>query len=363
MNVLIITPHLRIGGVPRYVLNLAKGLSSQEHNVSVASSGGEWESQITENGSDFIRIPLNTKSILSFKIWRCFFMLSKVVKEQQIDVIHANTRVGQVLAWLLSKTCHVPFVSTYHGYYKAHFFRRLIRFDGIKAISISNEIKKHIVDDLKISSEKISVVHNGIDIAEYNKGISKSILRDRYNISGEPLVGIVARISPEKNHVFLIDAFMLFLKKYPKATLLIFGTGRQEEVLHSYVKEIKIEESVKFIRTGDVKEIFSLLDVSILPSLQEGFGFSIIEAQALGIPVIGSNIGGIKEVIDDNISGLIFERFDPGLLCEKIELLTKDTELRNRLISTAFEYLDEKFSLSKMTEGTVRVYKEALKNE
>ncbi len=104
-----------------------------------------------------------------------------------------------------------------------------------------------------------------------------------------------------------------------------------------------------------------MFDVSVLPSTLEGFGFSIVEAQALSVPVIGANIGGIKEVIDNNVTGMIFENFEANLLAEKIETLVSNLDFKNKIIETASKQVEEKFSLFKMVEGTERVYLDLLK--
>ena len=97
MNILIITTHLNIGGISRYVINLAKGLARGSDTVFVASSGGQWQKELSIDNITHLKIPINTKSILSFKVLKSFFILSEFLKEQKIDIIHANTRVTQSL--------------------------------------------------------------------------------------------------------------------------------------------------------------------------------------------------------------------------------------------------------------------------
>lgn len=360
MNILLICPHLNVGGVPRYVLNLAKGISASGNSVTVASYGGQWEEELNDAGIRLLKIPLNTKSILSRKIYLSLKCIKNYAKTNQIDVVHANTRVAQFLALLIKRSLKIPYVSTYHGYYKAHFFRRIFKFEGDGVISISNEIKKHIINDLKISENKISVVYNGIDHLQYPVATNKAELLKKYRIEGSPIIGIVARLVVEKNHQLLIKAFKKVLESKENAKLVIFGKGRQKENLQNLTLELGLEDKVIFIEEGSVKEIFSTFDISILPSTHEGFGFTIIEAQALKIPVIGSAIGGIQEVIDNKKTGLTFNRFDESLLCDKIlSLLNNDTE-RKTMITNAYAVVKTKFSLDKMSADTLSVYKKIM---
>lgn len=363
MNILLVCPHLKIGGVPRYVINLAKGLKTNGNNVVVATFGGVWEAELIENDIEILKIPLNTKSILSFKILRSAVIINDYLKNNKIDIIHANTRVAQFLTFIV-KSFHrrIKTVSTYHGYYKAHFFRRLFKFEGDSVISISNEIKRHINADLNICSDKISVVYNGIDISNYTVDSTKDELRNKYKIDGKPILGIVARLVEEKNHRFLIRSFKLFADNNQNAKLVVFGKGRMKEKLQSLVNELDLCAKVFFIDEGEVKEIFKTFDIAILPSTHEGFGFTIIEAQAIDIPVIGSPIGGIKEVINDNETGILFNKFDESLLCDKITELINNPDKMSDLVRNAKDRLKSTFSLTKMTKDTEKVYSKLLKS-
>ena len=124
MNILIVTSHLNKGGIPKYVLSLAKGLS-RKNRVIVASWGGEWMPKLAKYGCEFVRIPLNTKSVLSPKICESFSLLKPFLQDVNVDVVHANTRVSQFLAFLIWKFLKVPYVATFHGYYRPHIFRKI----------------------------------------------------------------------------------------------------------------------------------------------------------------------------------------------------------------------------------------------
>lgn len=360
MKILIICPHLKVGGVPRYVLNLAKGHKSLGHDVTVASYGGVWQKELDDSNIEFLKIPLNTKSIMSFKIWKSLKIILKHINENKIDIVHANTRVAQYLAFLIRFFNTTKYISTYHGYYKAHLFRRLFRFEGNSVIAISKEIKKHATEDLKVNENKITVVYNGIDTNEYRVNNTQGQLRKKYSISAGPVVGIVARLVIEKNHQLLIKAFKLLQKDFSNAKLVIFGKGRQSDSLKELVNVLDLKADTFFIEDGNVKEIFSCLDVAVLPSTHEGFGFTIIEAQALKVPVVGSAIGGIKEVIQDGETGLIFNKFDESILCDKIAEILNNDKARKIMVNNAFKRVNDKFSLNKMSSDTISVYKKVL---
>ncbi len=125
------------------------------------------------------------------------------------------------------------------------------------------------------------------------------------------MVGVVARLEPEKGHPTLIDAWPTVLAAFPDATLLIIGEGSRLEALTEHVRDLGLDRSVIFTgRRDDVPEVTKSLDVAVLPSYREAQGLTILEAMALSRPVIASNVGGIPEMIDDEKTGLLVPPHD-----------------------------------------------------
>jgi len=112
MNILFLTNHLNVGGITQYSLTLASGLKKRGHNVYIASSGGNLVTRFVDEGITYINIPIKTKSEISWNVLASLFKLLPYVKEKNIDIIHANTRVTQVLGYLIQRFSHKPFVST-----------------------------------------------------------------------------------------------------------------------------------------------------------------------------------------------------------------------------------------------------------
>ncbi len=361
MNVLILTSHLNAGGITRYIFNLAKGLQSQGHRVFVASSGGSWEKRFVDAGVRLVTVPLDTKAIFSLKVVRSFFALRRFLSENKIEMMHGNTRVSQFLGFLLWQTQKIPYVCTFHGYYKPHFFRRMLKCQGLLTIAISYNVKEHMVNDLNLMEKRIRVIYHGVDGDDYRWGLSKEDLKTKHHIHGSPVIGIVARFSPEKNHKTLIAAFQLFLRSYPKALLVFLGEGRLESVLKSLVKEKGLVEDVVFLKNLRAGEVVPCFDVSVMPSSKEGFGLSVLEAMVLGIPVIVSGVGGLNEIVEHRRTGVVLRDFsDREELCGSLKLLIEDKTLRDQLVQNALKSVKEKFSLDSMVEKTENVYREVL---
>lgn len=361
MNILIITTHLNTGGITRYVFNLTKGFKARGYRVFVASYGGTWEDRIKGEGAEMVPIPLRTKSILSPKVLQSFFVLLSFLKRQPIDMVHCNARVSQAVGALLWLFKRIPYVCTFHGYYKPRWSRRILKCSGIRTLAISRSVGEHLSRDLKVPGDRVRVVYNGVDLRGYDVSLPRDEIRERYQIRGYPVVGIVARLSAEKNHKILIRAFHLFLKDFPKAVLLIAGAGRLESDLKNFVEKEELKDNVIFLRDVEIPQVFAVLDVFVLASLKEGFGFAAVEAQLVGVPVIVSNAGGVRELVQHKISGLVLEdnQNEQELYCA-IKLIVEDEDLRKKIVDYARKTARERFSLEKMLDDTLAVYREIL---
>ena len=363
MNILYLTNHLNIGGITSYALTLTGGLKKRGHNVYIASSGGELLPRFIEKGIAYVAIPIKTKSEVSYKILISKFKLMKYIKQKNIDIIHANTRVTQVLSFLIRRSCQKPYVSTCHGFFKKRFFRKIFPCWGNKIIAISESVKAHLVDDFKVNQPDIRVIHNGIDVNKFKQqSLEYRVERKKDLGLGEgPVVGIVARLSEEKGHSDLIKAMQEVIARLPQAQLLIVGAGRLKEELLNLTRASGLEKSVFFLpAVADTQEVLSAMDVFVLPSLKEGLGLALMEAMACGLGVVGSAVGGIKSLIQDKYNGLLVRPADSqGLSGAILELLQNPQQARS-LGANARNFISQNFSQEKMISETEQVYLECL---
>jgi len=367
MNILLLSNHLNTGGITSYLLSLAKGLKKAGHQVYVASSGGNSLTKFTEQGIIFISIPIRTKSEINiFRLLPSFMILRRHCREKNITVIHANTRVTQVLACLVSAGTGIPFVSTCHGFFKNRLFRRLAPCWGSRVIAISESVRSHCVDDLGLKDSRVSVVYSGIDSEGLRLPVkvNRAELREKYcpGLAG-PLVSVVARLSAEKGHPFLIRAMKAVSARVPGIRLLIVGDGKTAGALKALVSELGLEKTIVFVPVvAAIREIYYISDICVLPSLQEGLGLGLMEAMAWGKPVIGSAVGGIKNLIRDGENGLLVRPADPdGLAAAILELLERPDRAAT-MGNNARLFIEKQFPLENMVRGTEEVYRQCVSN-
>lgn len=362
MNVLLITTHLNHGGITSYIKSLAKGLKIKGHNVFIASSGGDCLDLFNKLKIQHFYIPMRTKSEISPKVCISFFKLLPFLKEKKIQIIHSQTRVTQLLGWLLSKFTRISYISTCHGFFKPKFSRKLFGCWGKTVIAISESVKKHLLEDFDVKEDRIRLIYHGIDLNNLQPINHKSQIREKLGLKRERTIGIIARLSEVKGQRELIYAFKLVREEYPHIQLLIVGEGKIKPQLLDLVSELKIKEDVLFLPpTSDTSEILGAFDVFCSPSLKEGLGLSLMEAMGYGIPAIASKTGGITDLIKDGETGLLVEIQDIKGLALAILRLLRDRRLAEDIRRNAKEFIRENFSSEKMVTQTIEVYKECLR--
>lgn len=364
MNILYLTNHLNVGGITSYLLALAGAVKQRGHKVYLASSQGELTPKFIAAGIEFIPIAIMTKSELSPKIWISLFKLLALVKEKDIQIIHANTRVTQVLACLLSRFSGRPFVSTCHGFFKPRLSRRVFGCWGKKVIAISEQVKEHLRGDFHVLEPDIRVIHNGIDILKFARAANRAPQTEKakLGLKDSPVLGIIARLSDVKGHIYLIQAMALVLQAIPRAQLLIIGEGKMKNELVNLARELKIGESVIFIPTlEDTPLALAAMDIFVMPSLAEGLGLGVMEAMAAGVCVVASGVGGLRSLITNNVNGILVEPKNTQALAEAIVDLLKDEDKRRALAAAGQNCAKENFSSQICADLTCEVYSECLK--
>ncbi|MFA5069113.1 MAG: glycosyltransferase, partial [Candidatus Omnitrophota bacterium] len=168
MNILILTTHLDLGGIGVYTLSLSLALKEAGMAVVVASSGGALVHELERAGIEHVYIPVKTSCDIGFHTFVSVVRLSSLIRGRGIDIVHAQTRVTQVIAHLLCRKTGARFVSTCHGFFKMKWFRRVLPCWGERVIAISDAVRQHLVCDLKVPKERVSIIYNGIDPKRFN---------------------------------------------------------------------------------------------------------------------------------------------------------------------------------------------------
>lgn len=361
MKILFLTTHVNTGGITSYILTLGEALVKSGHQVIVASSGGDCELILQGVGIRHFKVNIRTKSELHPKLWLSSGPLKRLISKEKVDIIHAQTRVTQVLGSFLSRATGVPMITTCHGFFRPRWFRRTFPCWGHAVIAISKPVAKHLNSDFGVPESKIRLIANGIDLNRFIMTNEKrrQAARQVLKIGDFPLIGIIARLSDVKGIDVLIKAMPIILKKAPSAKLLIAGEGPEEAELKKLAEDLSLTAHVYFKSTiNKTHELLPAFDVFAMPSLMEGLGLSVMEAQACGIPVVASRIGGLIDLIEDGKSGYLVPSNDPSALAEKITEALSNPQRSKAMAEQARSNIEQHFSAQNMLQQTLGVYEQ-----
>ena len=203
-------------------------------------------------------------------------------------------------------------------------------------------------------------IYNGVDLSRYDHQEPCCTLPEEYGMEpGSQLVGVVARLEPEKGHPTLLEAWPAVLRAVPDVYLLIVGEGSRREALEAMTRELRIAHRVVFTgRRDDVPAVTRALDVAVLPSYREAQGLSILEAMALSRPVVASNVGGIPEMITDGVTGLLVPPHDPDALSSAIVRLLRDHPFADTLGRAGHDLVHDRFCIDLMVDAVQQIYED-----
>jgi glycosyltransferase involved in cell wall biosynthesis len=204
----------------------------------------------------------------------------------------------------------------------------------------------------------VDLIYNGVDLERYDHQGPCCTLRDEYGIEpGAVLVGVVARLEPEKGHPTLLEAWPSILRAVPNAYLLVIGEGRDREALEQQARDLRIAHRVVFTgRRDDVPAVTAALDCAVLPSYREAQGLTILEAMALSRPVVASNVGGIPEMIEDGVTGLLVPPHDAPALAAAISRVLLDHPFADTIARAGHDLVHERFCVELMTRAIESIY-------
>ncbi len=363
MKILHLTQHLEIGGIPSHVVDLSTSLAAKghQHQLAVASTGGPQVSRLATAGIQHLQIPLSSKFEFGPNLWRSWLEILPALRVERFDIVHAHTRIAQVLAGLIQRFHGVPSVTTCHGFFKPNLGRRIWPCWGQKVIVVSPAVAQQLKNIHGVDANKIICIPNGIDASRYktsSKDPDAKTLRARLGIPDTSrIVGTAARVCPVKGLEYLVEGFAINLKDHPDLYCLIVGDGPSREALSNLAKKLGVANRVVFPgAVVDVAPYLALMEVFVLPSLMEGLGLSILEAFAAGKPVIASRVGGIVDVIRDRENGILIQPGSAQDVALSLDLLLSDRDLAARLAQSGKRTVQQDYSLERMTGQVEEVY-------
>jgi glycosyltransferase involved in cell wall biosynthesis len=297
--------------------------------------------------------------------------LRSVIESREPDLVVTNSVKSHFLLWRSRLWRKYPWVAFHHGYTstdrKMSVYNRLDRWSLPKAdrlVTVCRAFARELAYTTGVSIENISVLHNAIRRPQPVSAADTESLRERLGIAGfERAVLSVGRLSREKAHIDLLEAFkrMSELKPEVSPKLIIVGDGPERARLETAVKSLGCKERVIFAgQVSDVRTFYDTADVFVLTSHSEGSPNVLLEAMAANLPIVATAVGGVPEMVENNVSALVVPPNDPPSIAGAIARLLTDKELAQRLTTNAAKLVDTRYTPENYVRSVVEIYREVL---
>lgn len=372
-KVLFLITKSNFGGAQRYVYDLATSLPPEQFEAVVALGGdGPLAHKLREAGIRVISIPSLERDISLAKEVRSFFEIWRILKTENPDIFHINSSKAGALGSLVGRISHTSkIIFTSHGWAfneDRPLWQRVILKStqwltvllSHQTIAVSRELKRQM--NWPFAQRKIAVIHNGRSIKELkSRNEARAFLCEH-----EPRLlpfqddfwsMTIAELHPVKRHDATIEVFKEVIEREPYTRHLIIGTGEEREALEQKIVALGLIDHVFMM--GSINEAAKYLkaaDIFLLPSRSEGMPYVLIEALIAGVPVIATSVGGIPEVVDHNLSGILTPPLDNKALFEAVIKVRQNEKLRKQFSEKSLERAVE-FSLEKTLNKTIDLYR------
>jgi glycosyltransferase involved in cell wall biosynthesis len=328
---------------------IAKGLDPARYKLYACFLGGDGPlvAQLETQGIEVRVVPWSDglhDPVGLLRFWR-------TLGEKKPAIVHQHFG-GRALRWVARRNEDSRVVLHLHG--------RVVENQGRELLSVNAQAADLVIATssavaMRVRNVQVQVVHPGVCVSQHP---AAAIRRDE---RGNPVIGTAARLVPLKGIVHLIRAFSFLRSEFPFVRLEIAGTGPEESALKQEAAKLGLDACVRFLGwQSDLTSLFAKWDMFVLPSLEEGFGIALVEAMAAGLPVIGTTVGGILEIVEHGKTGLLVTPGDPHALADQIATLLRDTEERKRLGLAGWARVRNNFSQESMVSAVEAIYERLL---
>lgn len=368
IRVLHILSTITGGGVERRRLSLAKYLDKEKFSMKLIGThkAGFIAEQIEENGVEIIEVgdfsgPFH---------WEKHKKVQEIIEDFKPHIIHGAVYEGVTMAAVNGFLKKVPVLileetsDPQNRSAKASFLLRIFSFAADKFIAISPNVENYLTGVAKISKHKVKTITNGVEIPRQVSAEEVYNLKKHLQITEKDFViGSVGRLfNGHKKITDIVEA--IFLLRNPNLRLLIVGDGPDEQLVREKVREKGLEGQVIFVGYQfDTAPYYQLMDIFCIVSQREGFGLVAAEAMLHQLPVVASNVGGLKDVVIDGETGFLVPTGLPNKVAEKIQILIGDHKLRKLMGQKGRLRALEKFTALRYCKEVEELYLELLKSK
>jgi glycosyltransferase involved in cell wall biosynthesis len=350
---------LNYGGCERDLAKIAMGLDRSEFTpyVGCFRPDGLRVDELKQAGIPIIEFPV--KSLRSWGSLRGALDMRRYIREYGLQLVHCFDVPTAMWGAPVGRFWGVPVVVSQLSYRTLYSSteRRLLRFaDRVATRILVNcvAMKRHMIQDEGAPEEKTYLCYNGVDTSIFHPGPAS---RPEKLTGANVVLGTIANLREEKGIDLLLKGYALLRKMIGGTKLFIVGDGPEMDALQNLARELGIADDTLFlVGKPDISSEMRALDIFVLPSYSEAFSNALLEAMASGCAVVGSDIGGTPEMIDDGKNGLLFQCGSAEDLAAKLRIVVENAEMRSRFQKASARRAREEFSLERNLAGFRQLY-------
>jgi sugar transferase (PEP-CTERM/EpsH1 system associated) len=350
-----------IGGLERVMVNCINAMQDDnyEHVVIALTEIGDFSKHLSPTVKTFQLNKKSGKDLSSH--WRLF----KLLRQIKPDILHTYNLAAleyHPMAKLAGVKGHIHAehgreISDPLGLNKKHnFLRKLISPFIHYFVAVSSDLHAWLIDVVNIDSSKVRLVHNGIDIEKFSgERLKSQCIRFIH----------IARFNPVKGQHSLINAFALLVEDNgylpEQVSLTLVGDGELTSKLKQLVSDKQLNDFVIFTGArNDIPELLSQADVFVLSSIAEGIPMTVLEAMAASLPIISTNVGGLSELVEDGVTGLLVEKQNTKVLANAMYTYVNNPQLIEPQGKKAHQFIEQNFSETAMIKAYLNLYQHSL---
>jgi sugar transferase (PEP-CTERM/EpsH1 system associated) len=358
-NVLFVVRKLDVGGMERMVMALVNDLDRSQFTPSICTieGAGRLAPELVSSGVEVIA--LNKPPGFSV---RCIWRLRQLLKSRRVDIVHSHNETAHIYSSLANRSLvhRLPLIHTKHGRGTSFVWRSRVRnqlsarFSDV-VVPVSADIEKLCREQEKIPSSKLKTITNGVDLQPYEDAAARAPDRSEF------VIGHVGRHDAVKNQAALIRVFARFASFFPESRLEFVGDGPLGQELKLLSEDLGVSESVVFHGyRSDIPDLMAGFDLFAMSSISEGTPLVVIEAMAARCPVVATDVGGLRDMVDDDDTGYLVPADDEDAMLEKWLALARDRKRCRQLGVTAQSRARAKYPMSRMVEDYESLYRDGL---
>lgn len=372
INLLHIVQHSTGGGIIKQLFNLLSSYDKDTIQPMVCCIGhkGTTGKLIEESGIDFVALNIRRNDRL---IPRAVRLLYGLMKDRQIHVVRTHGHGANLNGRIAARLSGIPCVPSVHNVYRKTKERKLQRrlANNIlgrisdRVIAVSEAVREDVIRYDRVDPSKVLVIRNGVDTALFSPVAFAGGVRRELGISDHNIViGFIGRLAPAKGLPYLIEAFANVKKDIDYVKLLLVGRGALLNSLQEMAVEKGLRDDIVFAgERSDIPNILSSIDIFAMSSEEEGLPNALLEAMSAALPSVVTTAGGMKEVVRDEVTGLIVPVGDPAALAQAMKRLITDKGASRAMGRAAREYVEKNFSILATARVWENLYRELLKNK